>query len=144
MRIVYDICTPMVVSGGGRPYNNEPGKQGFSSIQADLLITEDCAVNHPELPKGMFHDDTAIYIEGDSKYIIPALEKALSIMKHLEERALDQLGPQRSTNCPDGCDGIEKSNGNHAITCPKHPNFEHFQKEGEGSEFPSPHQVPAE
>ncbi len=128
MRIIYDINCPMIVSGGGRPYGNAPGIQGFNHAQVNLLICEDLAVNHPELPPEIFTSKNAIYIEGDSTHITKALEDALNVLYGLQECMRDKMGESRPTNCPDGCSDIEKSNGNHEITCPRHPNYEHFWK----------------
>lgn len=131
MRIIHDVTTPMSVSGGGKAYSVGPGKQGYSSMQVYLLMCEDCAANHPELPEGMFGEDEAIYIEGDSKYIIKMLEDALSVLRYSEDYHRERLGEVRSTNCPDGCEGIDKFNGIHEITCQRHVNYEHFRAERE-------------
>lgn len=132
MRIVHDITMPMQVGGGGHPYSNGPGKQGFSSSQVSLVLCESPAANHPELPPQMFSDDSGaevIHIEGDSKYIIPMLEQALEMLKSIDSIGRDRLGEQRPTNCPDGCADIDKFNGCHEITCPRHVNYEHFKKQ---------------
>lgn len=131
MRIIHDVTTPMSASGGGKPYSVGPGKQGYYSMQVDLLLCEDCASNHPDLPEGMFGGDEAIYIEGDSKYIIKMLEDALAVLRLTEKYHRERLGEMRSTNCPDGCADIDKFNGIHEITCPKHVNYEHFRVERE-------------
>lgn len=131
MRIVFDITTPQQVSGGGRPYANLPGKQGFSSAQIEILICESPAANHPELTPGMFHEDyhPAIHIEGDSKYIKRALRDALSVIDAQEDYMEKTLGAVRNSGCPKNYKGIEENNGTHAITCKRHPNYQHFKKE---------------
>ncbi len=133
MRIVFEITAPWLASGGGKPYSNLPGKMGYGSMQVDLMISQDCAENHADL--GMFDDDPMpIYIEGDSKYIIPALEKALDCLKYCEVHMKDRLGEVRDTNCPDGCAGIEEFNGNHSVNCSRHPNYEILKAKESGSE----------
>lgn len=125
MRIVYDIETPMQVGGGGTSYGNGPGRQGYNGTRLDLIITTDCAANHPDLPARMFEgEDNTIYIEGHSKYIIEMLEDLLRLVRDLDDWGREQYGDLRPTNCPDGCEGIEKFNGLHAVDCPRHPNYE--------------------
>jgi hypothetical protein len=132
MRIVHEIDTPMQVGGGGEPYVNGPGKQGFSGCQMDLVLCESPAANHPELPKEMFGDHEVIHIEGNSKYIRKMLKDALVVVKLAEESSQKQLGKLRSTNCPDGCADIAKYNGTHEITCPRHVNYKLFNKRQKG------------
>lgn len=130
MRIIHEIITPMQVGGGGRPYINRPGKQGFNGSQVELCIVTSPPGNHPELPEGMFGPEwnrEAIYIEGNSEYIITMLEHALEMLKTMDECSLERLGPLRDTNCPDGCDDINKNNGTHRIDCPRHVNYDKFK-----------------
>ncbi len=129
MRIVHDIETPMQVSCGCRPYVNGPGKQGYGYMRVDVLIVTSPASNHPELPEGMWGSHEAIYIEGDSRYIIKALEDALAQLRMMDTSMKERLGEVRPTGCPDRCGEIV--NGMHEISCPKHPNFEYFRKERE-------------
>lgn len=129
MRIVHDVNTPMQVGGGGSAYSVGPGKQGFSSSQVEIVICESPAANHPDLPEQMFGDDEAIYIEGDTKYLIPMLEQALDMLRCVDRVSREKYGEIRSTNCPDGCADIGKFNGIHEITCPRHVNYEHFRNE---------------
>lgn len=129
MRIVHEITTPMQIGGGGKPYGNGPGKQGFVSGQVEMVICESPAANHPELPEGMFGGDEVIHIEGDTKYIIPMLKQFLGVLESLEEHWREKLGESRSTNCPDGCENIDQFNGTHEITCPRHVNYGKFSNE---------------
>lgn len=133
MRIVYDIHTPMTVSGGGKAYSNRPGIMGFGHLQLDLMLTEDCADNHPDLPPAMFGEEETIHIQGDSKYIKRMFQDALEVIEHAEKYSLDKFGELRPTGCPDGCADIDQFHGNHEITCPRHTNYEYFQKERENA-----------
>lgn len=145
MRIVFDITTPQQVGGGCRPYPAGVGKQGFFSAQVEIMAAESPASNHPELPPQMFDEErSAIYIEGDSKYIKEMLRDWLSLLEMSEEHMLEEFGPLRSSNCPDGCAEIDKFNGCHEITCPRHVNFGKFGDPQTGVvEEPTPEQAEA-
>ena|SRR5438876_9719711 len=129
MRVIHDVRTPMCVSGGGHGFANDPGKQGYAGSQIEILMCEGAAANHPNLPPQMFGDNEVIHIHGNSKYIVKMLEDALNICRSLEAVSKERLGELRDTDCPNGCAGIDRFNGNHLITCPRHPNYEYFKQQ---------------
>lgn len=128
MKIVHEIESPMHVSAGFTPYRNGPGKQGFNGVQVDLFICSAMARNHPDLPAKIFNEE-AIYIEGNAKYIVEVLERALLLIKTTIDYGTEKLGPIRSTRCPDNCDDIDRFNGLHAVDCPKHPRHDVLSQE---------------
>jgi len=99
----------MQVSGGGHSYSNAPGKQGHSSTQIEILMCEDAAANHPDLPPQMFGDDEAIHIHGDSRYIIKMLEDALSVCRSVEDVSKERLGELRDTTARTDAKGLKSS-----------------------------------
>lgn len=118
MRIIHDIETPTQVAGGADPYLNVRGWQGYNGARCEILITEDCAENNPKLPAAMFDGEEPIFIEGNSRYVIEALEKALSLLKSTVKLHQADLGPKRRTNCPNCKLDAPYTNATHKEDCP--------------------------
>lgn len=112
MRIVFDIDEDSVTFTGGSCYCNMPGFQGYNGVNVDMQIVPEPNSGHP-----------TINLVGSAENVRRILETALSAINLTEAHFGEKFGEERSTNCPDGCEGIEANNGLHATTCPKHPNY---------------------
>jgi hypothetical protein len=111
MRIVHEINLPMQVGGGGKPYINTRGFQGYNGMRCDMVLRTDCPENHPDMNPSLFDDKEVIHIEGNVDHVIEAFELLVSSLKLMRDATKKNLGERRPTTCPD-CPAFDDTGNN--------------------------------
>lgn len=75
MRIIHDIDEPVQMTATAEPYSSADGKWNGAAVK--LTLVEEFSGN-------------PIYIEGNSAFLIPALEEALQLVRAIVEVTKEQ------------------------------------------------------